>query len=150
MKMTDCNSIMDSYLMLDKGEKIPLEMTLHFLLCGKCRRQVKALRKAEKASSRPLEIPLPVTDSSIEEIMLQIDPDYKPAKNPIGLFGWIAGGIMTIVFMLAFLLVPSVRMNSAIQIMFFIVFAVVVTAYCAFFVGTNMDYFVKLLDTKKA
>ena len=48
------------------------------------------------------------------------------------------------------LVVPMLGPVNLVYLIAFIVFAVVVTAYCAFFVGTNMDYFVKLLDTKNA
>ena len=35
--MKECNSVMEEYLSLDKGERIPLPITLHLLSCKKCR-----------------------------------------------------------------------------------------------------------------
>ena len=44
-KIEECNRVMDIYLGLDKGERVPLNVTLHLLTCAKCRKQVKGLKK---------------------------------------------------------------------------------------------------------
>ena len=54
-----------------------------------------------------------------------------------------------ILFMLAFGLSNYCGASKAIVISFYTLFAGCVTAYCAMFVGTNMDFFVKLINTKK-
>lgn len=148
--MTECNKIMDKYLMLDKGERVPLEVTLHLITCRECRRQVKILKKAERVAKVPLEIPVDMEDFSIAAVMAQIDPDFNPsAKNPISIAKWIFGGISMILFMLTFRFSNYFDANKTVMISFYVLFALCVTAYCAMFVGSNMDYFVKLIGTKK-
>lgn len=144
----NCNRIMDIYLALDKGEKVPLEVTIHLLTCKNCRKQVQMLKAAEKLARAPLEIPVPMDDFSIEAVMAKIDPNYTNAKNPISIAKWIVGGIAMILFMLTFGLSSYSEANKGIMIAFYTLFAGCVTAYCAMFIGTNMDFFVKLLETK--
>ncbi len=150
MKHSDeCSKIMDTYLELDKGERIPWKVTLHLLTCSKCRKQVKMLKAAEKIARSPIEIPVPIDDSSILAVMSKINPDYQNYKNPISIAKWIIAGVVMILFMLTFGLSSYQKADKAIMISFYILFACVVTAYCAMFVGTNMDYFVKLINAKK-
>lgn len=144
-----CNEIMDKYLALDKGEKVPFEVTLHLLTCSKCRKQVQVLKNAEKISRAPLELAVPMDDFSIEAVMAKIDPNYRNAKNPISIAKWIVGGIAMILFMLTFGLSNYGFASKAVIISFYTLFAICVTAYCAMFVGTNMDFFVKMLETTK-
>ncbi|MCR5613107.1 hypothetical protein [Treponema sp.] len=150
MKHSDeCSKIMDTYLELDKGERIPWKVTLHLLTCSKCRKQVKMLKAAEKIARSPIEIPVPIDDSSILAVMSKINPDYQNYKNPISIAKWIIAGVVMILFMLTFGLSSYQKADKAIMISFYILFACVVTAYCAMFVGTNIDYFVKLINAKK-
>lgn len=151
MKSTDyCNKIMDAYLMLDKGEKVPFEVTLHLLTCRKCRKQVQLLKACEKITRAPLEIQMPIDDSSIEAVMAKIDPSYKNSKNPISIAKWIIGGITMILFMMAFRLSSYSLSNKGVLISFYILFALCVTAYCSMFIGTNMDFFIKMMETNTA
>lgn len=149
MKKKNCTEIMDKYLMLDKGERVPLEVTLHLLTCSKCRKQIRMMKAAEKLARAPLEIPVSMNDFSIEAVMAKIDPNYSYSKNPISIAKWIFGGVAMILFMLAFGLSSYCGASKTISISFYTLFAACVTAYCAMFVGTNMDYFVKLINTKK-
>ena len=55
-----------------------------------------------------------------------------------------------ILFMLAFGLSPYHESSRAITVSFYIFFAVAVTVYCSMFIGTNIDYFVKMINTKKS
>ena len=101
MKHSDeCSKIMDTYLELDKGERIPWKVTLHLLTCSKCRKQVKMLKAAEKIARSPIEIPVPIDDSSILAVMSKINPDYQNYKNPISIAKWIIAGVIMILFML--------------------------------------------------
>ena len=54
-----------------------------------------------------------------------------------------------ILFMLTFGLSNYCTANKTVMITFYTLFAGCVTAYCAMFIGTNMDFFVKLMETKK-
>lgn len=149
--LTDCKEVMDKYLMLDKGERVPLNVTLHLITCKECRSQVRAMKAAEKIARAPLEIPVEMDDFSIEAVMAKIDPNFCPtAKNPISMAKWIIGGIAMILFMLTFGLSNYCSANKTVMIAFYILFAACVTAYCAMFIGTNMDFFVKLIETKKS
>lgn len=148
-KIEECNRVMDIYLGLDKGERVPFEVTLHLLTCSKCRKQVKGLKKAEKIAKAPLEIPVPIDDSTILAVMQKINPKYSNLKNPISITKWIIAGLAMTVFMLVFGLSKFQESNKGVLISFYLVFALAVTAYCAIFVGTNMDYFVKMMTTKK-
>lgn len=145
----ECNRIMDIYLGLDKGERVPLEVTLHLLTCSKCRKQVRLLKSAEKLTRAPLEVPVPIDDEAILSVMKSIDPSYSSTKNPISITKWIVGGIAMILFMLTFGLSSFQEADKGFLITFYIVFALAITSYCALFVGTNMDYFVKMIKTKK-
>lgn len=147
--LTDCNEVMNKYLSLDKGDRVPLDVTLHLITCRDCRRQVKIMKAAEKIAKAPLEIPVGMDDFSIEAVMAKIDPNYRYTKNPISIAKWIVGGIAMILLMLTFGLSDYCSANKTVMIAFYTLFAACVTAYCALFIGTNMDFFVKLLETKK-
>ena len=47
MKKEKCDRIMDSFLELDKNQKIPFRITWHLLTCKKCRTQVRLCTLAE-------------------------------------------------------------------------------------------------------
>ncbi len=145
----NCDEVMEKYLMLDKGERVPIDITLHLITCKKCRKQIRMMKAAEKTSKGPLSIPVAMNDFSIEAVMAKIDPNYSYSKNPISITKWIFGGVAMILFMLAFGLSNYCGASKAIVISFYTLFAGCVTAYCAMFVGTNMDFFVKLINTKK-
>lgn len=144
-----CNSVMDMYLGLDKGERVPVHEALHLLACKKCRRQVRMLKAAETLARKPLEVPVPIDDESILAVMAKIDPNYKEVKNPISIALWIVAGVAMILFMLMFGLSSFRNGSDVILISFYIIFAVAVTVYCSMFVGTNIDFFVKKMETKK-
>lgn len=145
----NCCEIMDKYLSLDKGERVPLSVTLHLLICRECRKQIHLLKTAEKLAKVPLEIPVAIDDFSIESVMAKIDPEYISAKNPISIAKWVFGGIAMILFMLVFGLSNYSVANKTVFISFYILFAICITVYCAMFVGTNIDFFVKKIETTK-
>ena len=70
MNNKNCEEIMNSYLLLDKDEKVPLKIFLHLFFCRKCRHQIKMLSYAEKQIAAPLNIQTPITDDSIKNVML--------------------------------------------------------------------------------
>lgn len=149
--MKNCTQIMNQFLELDKNQRIPLKLTLHLLLCKKCRTQVRMLTKAEKIASEPLKVQVPLTDNSIEAVLRQINPqyDYEESKSPISLGRWIVSGAAMVCLMLLFGILTRGSSSQALLISFYLLFAGVVTAYCAFFVGCNMDFFVKKIETMK-
>jgi hypothetical protein len=147
-----CNRIMNQYLELDCDERVPAHITFHLIFCKKCRRQVRLLTLAKKAVSGPLTVPVPLTDTTIENVMRQINPKMseKTLKNPIHLWNWIINGILMIGFMLVF--IPQINTSPAnknLLVAFCLVFAGCVTAYCALLVISNMDFFIKKMTTLK-
>ncbi len=140
---------MDEYLSLDKGEHIPLSLTWHLLTCKKCRTNVRLLSKAEKLAARPLSIESPVSDEKISAIIKDAAPgwDEKYAR-PVSMTKWIVCGLLTLCFMLSFRLVAKIAGGLAVQEAYYLVFAGVVTAYSAIFVGTNLDFFIKKMEGK--
>lgn len=107
------------------------------------------LKAAETLARKPLEVPVPIDDESILAVMTKIDPNYKEVKNPISIALWIVAGVAMILFMLMFGLSSFRNGSDVILISFYIIFAVAVTVYCSMFVGTNIDFFVKKMETKK-
>ena len=121
--MTDCERVMDRYMELDKGERLPIPVTMHLLHCKECRTQVRLLSLAERVSSR------------------RTKRGARP--KPVTLTKWVVGGICMVLCMLAFVLTADSYADDTLWTAFALVFAACITAYCALFVGCNMDFFVK-------
>lgn len=141
-----CEQTMDGFLEMDKNSRIPLNITLHLLACKKCRSQVRALTLAERASIAPLHIETPISDKSIVALMRKIDPSYKVAGDklkPITLRRWIISGIIMILAMSIFTSFNFADNGSLLSVYFYLIFAGVITSYCALFIGSNMDFFIK-------
>ena len=111
-KQTNCDNAMSEYLMLDKNQHLPFRLTFHLLKCSECRRKIKMLSEAEKHIASPLKIPCPVTDETIKNVMMSVDPAaYEKFKaRPVGLSHWIISGIVMI-----FMLVLSIYSTSEMQ-----------------------------------
>lgn len=131
MKNETCEKNMDIFLALDKYERIPLRVTLHFLCCKKCRTQARYLTLAEKFASEPIR-PTPLKDA-LENI---------PIK-PVSMAKWIISGIIMILMMVVSGILLNKTESPAFAIILNINFGLIITAYCAIFVGTNMDFFIK-------
>lgn len=140
---------MDDYLSLDKGQRIPLDLTIHLLKCKKCRSEIRALSYAEKIAGRPLAIPTPITDKSIALVMKQIDPSFNPQKNHVPLYQWVIFGVVMIAALCSFGIFTSSSSDHFLMFAFYLMFAGAVTAYCMLFIGTNLDFFVKKINTYK-
>lgn len=140
---------MDKYLELDKGERIPFQITMHLLFCKKCRQEVKLMSQAQKMMSEPLRIPVPLTDNTIENILRTIDPKFSDAKlkNPISMKNWIISGILMVLFMFFFVFSADTSRNF--EVAMSLVFAGCVIAYTLIFVFSNIDFFVKKIHTIK-
>lgn len=149
MKNTNCDSIMNNYLELDSNSHLPINITMHFLTCKKCRTQVRALTKADRLCKEQMSIPVPLTDDTLISIMNKIDPSFAKlnasATSPISMKKWIIAGILMIVGML-FFGISDYATNLQLSIAFYLVFAGAVTAYCGLFIGCNMDFFIKKLN----
>ena len=134
MKNQKCESIMERFLQLDKNERLPLSMTLHLLKCKKCRTQVHYLTLAEKYASKPLQ------NKSLKEILENM------SAKPVSLTKWIIWGILMIFLMITFGIFLNKIDRTSFAIIFNVMFGVMVTVYCALFVGTNIEYFIKTMS----
>ena len=130
MKNEKCETTMDKFMELDKNERIPLSVTLHLLCCKKCRNQVHYLTLAEKYATQP-------TERSFSEIF--DDMEFKP----VSMKKWIVWGIIMIVLMASFAIILTGKGEKNLAIIVNVIFGVLLTAYCALFVGSNLDFFIK-------
>ena len=143
-----CENFMNQYLMLDKGERVPLKISLHLLGCKKCREQIKLLKLAEKEISAPLKIETPVTDASIQKIISQIHVQQKDRfYKPLPFAGWIIGGILMIALLFSSLFSTQDIQNRSLSIWYALTIAGCVTVYCAVLVCSHIDLFIKKLST---
>lgn len=143
-----CEDFMNQYLMLDKGERVPLKLSLHLLGCKKCREQIKLLKLAEKEISAPLKIETPVTDASIQKIISQIHVQQKDRfYKPLPFAGWIIGGLLMIALLFSSLLSMQDIQNRSLSIWYALTIAGCVTVYSAVFVCSHIDLFIKKLST---
>jgi len=142
------NLLMDSYLELDKGERVPLDLSVKLLLSKDCRKQIKMLRIAEKASSETFSVPVSVNDSTIEAVMARIAPDYKQQaeKNPISMIKWILGGLVIILTTVFFSMLTKTVSNYKVSIAYYLMVAIAVIIYASMFVLSNMDFFIKRIN----
>ena len=150
--MKNYNEIMNEFLMLDKNERIPLSLTIKLLFNRKCRNEVRLLTKAEKLAKKPLSVQMPVTDKTIHAVLNQINPEFAEKaeiKNPFPLSRWITAGIAMTAMMIFLGIMTRTSSDQLLVLPFYVLFATVFTTYCAFFVGCNMDFFVKKIETHK-
>ena len=149
-KNEKCEKYMDEFLMLDKNAPIPLRITLHLLKCSSCRNQVRLLSIAERVAASPLKIELPLSDEKIKAAVMDTNPSWSPKIKPVTMSRWVICGILMIMFMLVFAIFTHGLRNERLLIAFYLVFAIAVCSYCALFIGTNMDFFIKKIKTIKS
>ncbi len=128
----NCDYYMDSYLMLDKGQIVPLKTAIHIMGCRKCRTEIRQMIRAEKLAAVPLK-------------------KHEPTpflKKPVTIFQWILVGVILIATLSFFGIYTHPIQDPVTYILFSSTFAFTVTAYIALFIGTNLDFFVKKIETK--
>lgn len=150
MKTNKCEEIMNSYLMLDKNERVPLNITIHMIKCRKCRNQIRLLSLAEKYLAEPLNIQVPLTDKSIEKVLDSIPPKIyrKIMSKPLSMAGWITGGIIMFLCFIIFMTFIPMMETKDLSLIYSLMIAVIVTAYCTMFVISNIDVFIKKISSK--
>lgn len=139
---------MEKYLGLDKGERVPLLMTLHLLVCKNCRSEVRFLNKAESVATKSVSEEVLVNDDSIAAVMKKIYASDESMENPLSLSKWIFGGIAMLLLFVVFAIFTRKIGSSTLKICLYIEFALMITIYCAVFTRCNIDFFVKLINTK--
>ncbi len=137
---------MEKYLSLDKGERIPLSVTFHLLICERCRNEVRFFRKAETAAASNAQVG--ITDKSISAVMEKIYASEEHLENKVSLSKWIICGIAIIAMFLAAAFFLHGISSNALRICIYTELAVLITVYCALFIRSNMDFFVKLINAK--
>ena len=141
--MNKCNAVMEEYMNLDKGERIPLGITLHLLACKHCRSQVRLLRRAERSSVPDSCKQTALDDAAILAVMNKISGNKSGKKNPISFSKWIIGGAAMVALFITFSVFEKPGSNHTLTVYTYIELAALITAYCALFIRSNMDFFVK-------
>ncbi len=151
MKNEKCEKLIGEYLALDKNELVPLPIALHLMACKKCRTQIKMLSAAEKAAAKPVKLQAPLSDKSIEAVMLQTAPEAyrRLTRKPISMTNWIVSGLVMILALLAPVLFAAAPYSGAVMIPYALLFAGCVTVYCSIFVVCNLDFFVKRISVAR-
>ena len=109
------------------------------------------MTKAEKLASKPVAVQVPVTDESITAVLQKLSPEFEAAcsRSPFPLSRWIFAGVAMIGLMITFGILTKSSSSQTVVLPFYFLFATVVTSYCALFIGCNMDFFVKQIETRK-
>ena len=144
-----CEKMIDTYLMLDKHERIPLAVCIHLLTCKKCRTQVRMMTQAEEKLSSPLAIQLPFSDLKLCSIMQSVDPGFDiKSICPVSMRKWVITGIFMIIGIIIFEILDYLLPGAAIlSASIHIVFGISIVLYCTIFIASNLEFFVKLMQT---
>lgn len=138
-----CDEIMDTYIGLEKGDKVPAAITLHLLTCKKCRKEVQTLNHAKKLVTKPLHEHPPVEVDSITDIMKKLDINYAPKKHSVPLIWWVIIGIILIIAMVAMCLVVNRLSFRIFRFILLITITGSIIAYAMLFIGYHIDLFIK-------
>ena len=142
-----CTKVMNTFFALDKNERLPLWATAHLLVCRKCRTQVRLCTLAEQVCADSLKQPLPQGHDLVQGILYRIEHSQELKDiQPITMRKWIFSGIAMIAAMLAFGLSTTADTDPRLLIAFYLLFGGIVTVYCALFIGSNLDFFVKKIS----
>jgi hypothetical protein len=141
---------LDQFLSLDKGQHLPLSLSLHLLFCKKCIAQVRALTKAEQLAAKPLSISVPVTENAIRTAIKKHAPSLEPKNYRLPIPLWIVAGVFILAALFVFSLLSRNIVNGTLEFTTYMFFALVITGYLVLFFATNIDFFVKRIHTKKA
>ncbi len=150
MKESPCEKTINTFLELDRDEHLGLKTTIHLLTCKKCRTVVRLCTLAQRSSARPLRIPETITNDCVSQIVQKANPTIELLKDSsvksISMNRWILSGISLIIAIFIFSIFNRNTAGSELQITIYLCFSAFICAYCAFFVGSNLDFFVKQID----
>ena len=135
---------MEEYLSLDKRFSMPLSLSVHLLACPSCRKEVKALSKAEKRASKPLLSYKRADVAYIARLFAQKLKNSpvriaKGKKRP--LCPQIIAGLIFIAT--SFALIAFSSAHSALRFVCYLFIALTIILYCVSFVALNLDLFSK-------
>ncbi len=150
MHSNNCENTMNTFLELDKDEQLGFKTTIHLLTCKKCRTAVRLCTIAQRSSARPLHIPATINNAAIEQIVQKTNPAIELLKDshvrPISMKRWVISGIALVIALVLFGLFNTNTSGKELQMTIYISVSLFICIYCAFFIGSNLDFFVKKID----
>lgn len=144
-----CSNVMDTFFSLDKGERLPFLCTMHLLLCKSCRTKVRLLARTEKIAAKPLSQRCSLEGSALQEKIRSADPSWLKKIKPVSMRRWVlSGAVMTVLLVVSGIFLEKTQ-NVSYLTWFYAVVGGAVTVYCSAFMAVNIDFFIKMADTKK-
>ena len=150
MKKDTCTAVMDRFLALDKGEALPPAVKLHSIHCTKCRTLIKSLAAAENLGAETFSAITPKDDPAVARIMSAIPATAITSEEPVQIISlkrWIWSGCVLVAAVLLFGTFSTADGGAKLQILLNLCFALFIAGYCAFFVGSNLNFFTKKIQT---
>ncbi len=152
MKQSICDETINTFLELDKDEKLGLKTTIHLLTCTKCRTTVRLCTLAQRSSTRPLYIPVSMNNAAIAKIVQKTNPSIELLKDssvkPISLKRWVFSGIALVLALVLFGYLNTTISSKVLQVTISLSISLFICIYCAFFIGSNLDFFVKKIEKR--
>ena len=164
MKNNICSTVIECFLASDKHEPLSFLSAVHCLKCKNCRNLIKTLRTAENAARIEAKKSLfgigAADDPVIVRIMAHIESAYGSKHeypvHAISFTRWISAGCILIAAIVLFGLFSAAAGIRQMQLLLFftiyimkkyLCFSLFITGYCAFFVGSNLSFFIKKIRT---
>lgn len=149
MKKTMCEQTMDRFLELDKDENLGIRTSLHLITCKKCRTVVRLCSIAQRSSARPLHIQETMSNN-VTSIIQKANPSIELLKDsrakPITMKRWLFSGIGILICFVIFAFGSPEGTPKALELIIYLVFSLILCLYTSFFIGSNLDFFVKMID----
>lgn len=157
-----CNDAINRYLALDKHESVPFKLTLHLLRCKKCRSLVRAMTKASAMCVSSFSSTVTKDDKLMLKVMKTINEtgDITSVNSDLFLpevkmLPWVFIGVIMAVGFASIPFTVIGRWASQVfkhwfTVPFTIIFVAFVSIYTAIFVGSNLDFFVKKIESFNA
>ena len=149
MKTAKCDAFIERFLALDKDEPMDAAMKIHALMCRDCRDFIRLYAKTEKLCTEPLQAVLPQNDPALALIIKKIAPMASQKTEErvelISLKRWIVSGFILVFAVFLFGVFSTIDGSSKLHMLLFLCFALFISGYCAFFIGSNLNFFIKRL-----
>lgn len=145
----NCEKKLDDFFALDKHEPIPLNITAHLLFCKNCKKTMELYLKAEHLMSEPLKAELPFNHKILQTVLKTVNSSKQnePVLQELPLKQWIYAGISLMVAIFLFVTLGFQKIDPVLHFLIYFCFAGFITGYCAFFVGSHLNYFSEKLKT---
>ena len=147
MKNAKCDAFTERFLALDKNERMDAAMKIHALMCRDCHDFIRLYAKAEKLCAEPSQAVLPQDDPTLALIIKKIAPTASQKEEEgvelISLKRWIISGFILVFAVFLFGVFSTIDGSSKLHMLLFLCFALFISCYCAFFIGSNLNFFIK-------